>query len=117
MVMTLLDDKTINLIVQQETERINNSHWADLTLEEIGQIGDKEKRNEARRQFKRCLVCVINPLYTGIKNKSKFEFSNPNELLTCRTMMKDLMNYYYNKGFTREEIVKIATDKDIRKRY
>ena len=115
--MTLLDDEVVEQIVQQETERINNSHWADLTLEEIGMIEDKEKRKEARKQFKRCFMCVINPLYTGIKNKSKFEFSHPDKLLTCRTMMKDLMNYYYNKGFTRDQIIQIATDNDTKKRY
>ena len=115
--MTLLDDEVVEQIVQQETERINNSHWADLTIEELEMIEDKEKRIEARRQFKRCFMYVINPLYTGIKNKSKFEFSKPDSLLTCRIMMKDLMSYYYNKGFTREEIIKIASDYDIKKRY
>lgn len=115
--MTLLDNEAIALIIQQETERINNSHWADLTLEDIDLIENNEKRSEANRQFKRCIRGVINPLYTGIKDKSKFKFSKPDNLLTCRIMMRDLMSYYYKKGFTREEIVQIATDSDIKKRY
>lgn len=109
--------ENIDQITEQITEYIESKHWGDLTLAEIEIIKDRDKRIEYRRKFKRCFMYIINPLYTGIKNKSRFNFSNPDNLLTCRNMLKDLMDYYYKKGYSREEIINIASENDMKKKY
>lgn len=105
-----------NLILE-ESSRIENSHWSDLTLEEISLIKDSKKRIEYQSNWKHCFRYIINPLYSSIKNQNKFHFSNPDNMLTCRNMLKDLMDYYYNKGFSRDQIIKIVSDNDIKKKY
>jgi len=116
--MILLDSlENFDQVASEILSYIEGKHWGDLTLEEINLIQDRNKRIEYRRNFKNCFMCLINPLYTGIKNKSKFSFSNPDNLLTCRNMVKDLLDYYYKKGYTRDEIIVIASDYDIKKKY
>lgn len=116
--MILLDsfeNNSQNLSLDKKS--VEDKHWMDLTLEEISLIKDNEKRYQYRKSIKNFFMCIINPLYRGIKNKNKFAFSNSNNLLTCRNMIKDLMRYYYQKGYTKDEIINIASENDYKKRY
>ena len=70
--------------------------WMDVTLQEIYEIKDIRKRIQYRKKCEFCLTQVIKPLYVNIKNKKGFSFSKPDEELTCRTMIKDLMSSYNN---------------------
>ena len=96
-------------------ENIKDEAWIDLTFQELDEIKDLKKQGEYRRQINFCYLHVINPLYSGIKDKSKFKYTS--DRLTCKNMMDDLTNYYYKKGFTKEEIIKIIKENDFNKRY
>lgn len=102
--------------LKKYSEYINSKAWGDLTSDDIELIEDIEKRKEFRQKYQKCFRYVINPLYSSIKSRN-FKFSNPDNLLTCRNMMSDLMKYYYKKGFTRDEIINIACENDCKKKY
>lgn len=115
--MKLLDNESIDKLNQKITEYLADKHWADLTRSEIDLIEDPKKKKEYKEKSESCFKWVISPLYSGIKRSSGFRFSNPDNLLTCRNMIKDLMDYYYNLGYTRDEIIDIASENDINKKY
>lgn len=79
--------------------------WADLTIYEIEKIEDVEKKQHYRSEYRRCLTQIINPLLSTINNK---DFKISTQPLTCRNMLKDLMNYY--DGYSREEIVELISN-------
>jgi len=95
-------------IVNLEKGRINSAHWSDLTLSELELIVDPEKRKEYRRQINEFHMRIINT-FSGLVPQS-FQFSVPNDQLTYRIMATDYMNYFYSKGITREEIVKMLSE-------
>jgi len=116
--MILLDrHSNFDEVTVQINAYIESKHWADLTLEEMELIQERSKKVQYKRNFNKYFSCVINPLYNGIENKGQFKFSNPDNMLTCRNMVQDLMNYYYGKGFTREDIAKLATEMNAHKKH
>ena len=94
-------------IIDSEKKRINSAHWADLTLAEVGLIDDVKKRREYRKQINEFHMRIINT-FSGLVPKN-FSFSVPSNKLTYRIMATDYMNYFYSKGMTREEIVKMLS--------
>ncbi|MBE6151996.1 MAG: hypothetical protein E7165_01620 [Firmicutes bacterium] len=78
--------------------------WAYMTLEEISKIEDVEQRYQYRNKYIWCLTRMINPLLAEIKNKN-FEFTTKPE--TCRSMIKDIMDYY---GYDRNKIVELIEE-------
>lgn len=112
----MVNQDEVEILLNKSLEIINNSHWGDLTLEEISEIKDIEKRKEYRRRWEFCHKHIINPLYSSIKD-SKFNFSNSDQYLTCRNMLKDIMDYYYKKGYSKKEIVDIALERDNKKKH
>ena len=94
-------------IIDLEKERVNSSHWADLTLSDLELIEDLGKRKEYRRQINDFHMRIINT-FSSLVPKD-FEFSVPNNKLTYRIMATDYMNYFYSKGMTREEIIKMLS--------
>ena len=97
-----------NEIMNLEKQRINNAEWADLTLSELELIDDLEKKKEYRKKINEFHMHIINTFSTLVS--SDFKFSVPNGKLTYRIMATDYMNYFYAKGMTREEIVKMMVD-------
>ena len=95
-------------ILQLEKARINNAHWADLTIDELNLIDDLDKRRDYRKKINEFHMRIINTFSTLVP--SNFRFSVPNERLTYRIMATDYMNYFYAKGMTKEEIIKIMVD-------
>ena len=94
-------------IIALEKARINNYDWADLTFAELELIDDVEKRKEYRKQMNDFHMRIINTFSSLVP--SNFQFSVPNHKLTYRIMATDYMNYFYSKGMTREEIVKMLS--------
>lgn len=95
-------------IIDLEKKKINEVHWADLTLSELELIDDLEKKREYRKQINEFHVRIINT-FSSLVPKN-FRFSVPNHKLTYRIMATDYMNYFYSKGMTREEIVKMLSE-------
>lgn len=93
---------------------LESSDWCDLTVEEISLIKDDAKRFLYRKEVRNYLIKIINPLYSAIKGK--FKFSNPDNMLTCRNMMEDLMKYYYGLGYSRDQIINIAVETNNKKK-
>lgn len=98
-------DALSKLIIEQERKRINNAHWADLTVDEISLIEDKQKRKEYRDILRKVHINIVNPLANSVPRK--FKFSKPDEFMTYRMIISDYMNYFYNKGMTREQIIEM----------
>ena len=75
--MILLDNEIIEMIVQEETDRINNSQWADLTLEEIELIEDKEKSEntceKCENENEKTSTISSNPFYVTSSSFKKFD--------------------------------------------
>lgn len=95
-------------ILNLEKERVKNLHWADLTFKELELIDDSEKKREYRKLMLDFHMRVINTFSTLVSKD--FKFSVPNERLTYRIMATDYMNYFYSKGMTREEIIKMMSN-------
>lgn len=98
-------------ITDLEKKRINAAHWADLTLSEIELIDDAKKRKEYRKRINEFHVRIINTFSSLVPRN--FSFSVSNHKLTYRTMTTDYMNYFYSKGMSREEIVKMLSSSKI----
>jgi len=90
-------------------EKINNCDWIDLTLKQIEQVEDKTKRKEYKKQIREFLINIINPLAMSVPRS--FKFSVNDEELTYQQMLDDYVKYFYTKGKSREDIVKIIKDK------
>lgn len=101
-------------ISKLESERINNTHWADLTLEELRLIEDKAKKREYKIHIDELHMTFINNCAMLVGKD--FKFSVPNEILTYRIMANDYMNYFYNKGMTKEEIIEMISNNKGKKR-
>lgn len=95
----------LNTLYEQERERINNAHWADLTLDEMELIEDKKKKVEYKKEQRKFHIHIINPLANSVPRK--FKFSVPDESLTYRIMMNDYMKFFYGKGMTRDQIIEM----------
>ena len=95
-------------IMDLEKKRVNNAQWADLTLTELELIDDVEKRKEYRKQINEFHMRIINT-FSSLVPKD-FQFSVPEHKLTYRIMATDYMNYFYSKGMTKEEIVKMLSE-------
>lgn len=95
-------------IMHLETERINKAHWADLTLSELELIEDLEKQKEYRKQMNEFHMRIINTFAHLVP--TNFQFSVPEHKLTYRIMATEYMNYFYAKGMSREEIVKMLSE-------
>ena len=95
-------------ILIKEKERINNSHWADLTLQELDLIDDIIKRKEYRKSMNEFHMRIINTFSAFVSKDFKFSVSK--DKLTYRIMANDYMNYFYNKGMTREQIIEMLSN-------
>ena len=94
--------------LELEINRINNSNWLDLTQDELSLITDKDKKRKYQNQINQLYMQFLNSFAMLVGND--FSFSKPKELLTYRIMMTDYMNYFYNKGMTREEIIQMILE-------
>jgi len=95
-------------ILKLEKSRINKANWEDLTLAELELIDDLDKRREYRKKMNEFHMLIINTFSTLVSGD--FKFSVPKERLTYRIMATDYMNYFYTKGMTREQIIKMMSD-------
>ena len=101
--------KNINSqVLELEINRINNSDWLDLTQDELSLITDKDKKRRYQNQINLLYIQFFNNFAMLVGND--FKFSKPKEILTYRTMMTDYMNYFYNKGMNKEEIVQMISE-------
>lgn len=96
---------------EEYKKRINEKHWADLTIVDIEYVTDIEKK----KQFKNSLRYIINPLLYHMKSQRSFKFSHEDNDLTCRNMLKDIFDYYQKLGFNRKDIARIACDRSNKK--
>lgn len=95
-------------ILKLEKERIDNADWADLALSELQLIDDLDKRRNYSKKINEFHMLIINTFSSLVP--INFKFSIPNDKLTCRIMAKEYMNYFYAKGMSREEIIKMLSD-------
>ncbi|MBE6138380.1 MAG: hypothetical protein E7173_01375 [Firmicutes bacterium] len=105
------NNSNVNDLGVQIESYLESKEWYDLTLKEMELITDRSKKVQYKRKFNEYFSSVINPLYDGIKNKGQFKFSHADDALTCRNMVQDLLKYYYDNGFTRDEAIRLATSK------
>lgn len=96
---------------------LEQKKWSDLTKEQICSIRDELKRKEYLKKYQECMKAVILPLLYNMDNSQKFHFANPDNLLTCNNMMKDIYNYYKKRGFNKEDLIIIAGEKKSGKGY
>lgn len=96
---------------------LEQKNWSDLTKEQIYTIRDDLKRKEYLKKYHECMKIVILPLLYNIGNSNKFHFTNPDNLLTSNNMMKDIYNYYKKRGFNKEDLITIASEKKVGKGY
>ena len=70
--------------------------WPDLYFKDFGasQVEDKKELVLKQKKMKSFYTMILLPLYKPVQNSKKFNFSVPDEKLTERIMLKDLMNYY-----------------------
>lgn len=94
---------------EEYKKRVNNKHWADLTIADLEYVTDVEKK----KKYRKCLKYVINSLLYHMKKS--FKFSNKDEELTCRNMMADIVAYYQKLWFDRKELIEIVRDKSNKK--
>jgi len=92
-------------ILELEKQRIKNLNWFDLTLKELYLIDDKNKKRQYKESMDEFHMAFINNCAMLVGKDFKFSVSNEN--LTYRIMANDYMNYFYNKGMTREEIIQM----------
>lgn len=71
-------------------------NWMDLTLQEIITTGDIRMRIEYRKKCEFCLQKIIRPIYIEAKKASGFDFSAPENELTCRIMLNELQRCFNN---------------------
>lgn len=83
---------------------IDGLMWADVKLKEIKQINDIKKRKVYAKKIKLCYSKVVNLLVNLITNR-EFNFSLPDEELTCRIMVREVNQELYKQGYTKEEIL------------
>ena len=113
----MFDEELLQKSIENYLKFIEDKNWPDLTKEQIELIKDDSKRKEYLKKYKECVRKVIMPLIWHIDNKSHFKFTNPDNLLTCNNMMKDIYSYYQKKGYDKKDLCTIASDKDVGKRY
>lgn len=98
-------------ILKLEKIRVNKAHWADLTFKDLNLIDNLDKRQGYRKEMETFHMRIINTFSTLVPQD--FKFSVPNDRLTYRIMAQDYMNYFYNKGMTREEIIEMLSNNKI----
>ena len=111
-----LDEEFLEKVAEEKIKEIENKEWYDMTDVEIDIIGDVRKQFSYMKKRRDCMAVLINPLYDAIPNKKSFSFSNPENLLTSKNMLLDLLNYYKNKDYTREQIMEIIKNNNSSKK-
>lgn len=112
-----MNEELLEKSIQIYLEQIEGKNWADLTKNEMKLIADEVKKVEYLKKYKECMENLILPLLYSMSNSSNFKFSNPDSLLTCNNMMKDIYNYYQKRGFKKAELSVIASEKDPKKNH
>lgn len=113
----MLDVELLEKSFEIYLQDLENKGWADLTEKEMELIADELKRKEYLKKYKECMRAVILPLLYNMDSGKGFKFSNPDSLLTCNNMMKDIYNYYKKRGFNKEDLIIIAGEKKSGKGY
>lgn len=111
-----LDEEFLIKAAEEKIKEIENKKWYDMTDAEIDIIGDVRKQFSYMKKRRDCMASLINPLYDAILSKKSFSFSNPENLLTSKNMLLDLLNYYKNKGYTQEQIIEIIKNNNSSKK-
>lgn len=78
--------------------------WPDVPIRSVTLISDKEKRKEYIKKIKLCYSRVINVLVGEIKNRN-FNFSLSDEELTCRIMVREIMQELYKQNYTKQNML------------
>lgn len=83
--------------------------WLDLYIKDFGdsQIKDTKELISKRKKMKTFYIEFLLPLYKPVQNSKKFNFSVPDEELTCRIMFEDLKKYHKIES-VRELLYKVA---------
>ena len=113
----MVDEVLLERSIEMYLEDLEGKNWPNLTKGEIELIRDEQKRKEYLKKYRECMNVVILPLLYNMDNRNNFKFSNPDNLLTCNNMMKDIYAYYKKRGFNKEELCVIATEKKTGKGY
>lgn len=113
----MVDEKLLKESIEIYLRWIEDKKWSDLSKEQIELINDEQKRKEYIKKYNDCMKAVIIPLLHNMDARNNFKFSNHDNLLTCNNMMKDIYNYYKKRGFNKEDLIKIASEKNSEKRY
>lgn len=101
-------ENLINQILELEKKRINSLDWYNLTLKDLELIDDKEKIKEIKKNMNEFHMTFINNCSMLVGDD--FQFSVPKDKLTYKIMSEDYMNYFYNKGMTKEQIIEMITN-------
>lgn len=113
----MVDDALLQESIEIYLKDLENKTWPNLTKGEIELIRDEQKRKDYLKKYNECMNGLILPLLYSMSSKSNFKFSNPDNLLTCNNMMKDIYEYYVKKGFSKEDLQVIALEKNPGKNY
>lgn len=81
--------------------------WPDVPIRSVTLISDEEKRVEYIKKIKLCYSRVINVLVGKIKNRN-FNFSLSDEELTCRIMVREIMQELYKQNYSKQDMLDIV---------
>ena len=107
----------INQSIEDYISQIEKEEWYNLTDNQINLMTDIKKQFRYMKKRRDCFALLISPLYEAIKDKKNFNFSNPENLLTCKNILEDLFCYYNKKNLSVKQIIEIAKEDNPRKKY
>lgn len=93
----------------------SSSKWFNLNLFQIRSMRDNDKKTSFLRLRKECIKNLILPLLNSLPLHTGFKFSNTNDYLSCKDMLKELIVEYKKREYSKQEIIDIINGKRVKK--